>query len=315
MNTKFILETFLIIAAGVLALAPFSIFGRSIYTKLKLKEIKGNALSSVKERSKLICDSYLQMLVLSFIERQTKMIALDQKKFIARGILARHGSFDRLIVLSGNEALFSIKGVLNSRIYLSFLLGLGGFLFGFIFSFELALLCCLIGLCFGFNLPKSVLKSRSLKRAEDLEKHLPQMLDVIAIGIRSGLSFDRALQIYASTFESALSKEFSLAQKMWSSGLRSREDSLRALSKTYESQIFSRLIESLIRSLKLGSSMLETLESCASQSRSLYRERMEERVRKAPIKMMIPTGTLILPAMLILVLGPVLLQLINGGGL
>lgn len=33
---------------------------------------------------------------------------------------------------------------------------------------------------------------------------------------------------------------------------------------------------------------------------------------KAPVKMMMPTGALILPAMLLLVLGPVLLELANG---
>ena len=32
----------------------------------------------------------------------------------------------------------------------------------------------------------------------------------------------------------------------------------------------------------------------------------------APVKMMMPTGALILPAMLLLVLGPVLLELANG---
>lgn len=40
--------------------------------------------------------------------------------------------------------------------------------------------------------------------------------------------------------------------------------------------------------------------------------RLEERVAKAPVKMMMPTGALILPAMLLLVLGPVLLELANG---
>ena len=44
----------------------------------------------------------------------------------------------------------------------------------------------------------------------------------------------------------------------------------------------------------------------------LKQAQVEERVAKAPVKMMIPTGTLILPAMLLLVLGPVLLELMEG---
>ena len=39
---------------------------------------------------------------------------------------------------------------------------------------------------------------------------------------------------------------------------------------------------------------------------------LEERVAKAPVKMMLPTGTLILPAMLLLVMGPILLELAGG---
>ena len=43
-----------------------------------------------------------------------------------------------------------------------------------------------------------------------------------------------------------------------------------------------------------------------------YRARRQEQVAKAPVKMMVPTGTLILPAMLIMVLGPVLLEMAGG---
>ena len=50
----------------------------------------------------------------------------------------------------------------------------------------------------------------------------------------------------------------------------------------------------------------------AEQARAARKAQVEERVAKAPVKMMIPTGTLILPAMLLLVLGPVLLELMEG---
>ncbi len=58
--------------------------------------------------------------------------------------------------------------------------------------------------------------------------------------------------------------------------------------------------------------MVESLESAARESRMAYRARRQEQVAKAPVKMMVPTGTLILPAMLIMVLGPVLLEMAGG---
>jgi tight adherence protein C len=59
--------------------------------------------------------------------------------------------------------------------------------------------------------------------------------------------------------------------------------------------------------------MIDGLEAAARDARVSYRTARQEEVAKAPVKMMIPTGVLILPAMLILVLGPVLLELIGGG--
>ena len=59
--------------------------------------------------------------------------------------------------------------------------------------------------------------------------------------------------------------------------------------------------------------MVEGLEAESIQVRNACKAQREERIAKAPVKMMVPTGVLILPAMLILVLGPVLLELMNGG--
>jgi tight adherence protein C len=71
-------------------------------------------------------------------------------------------------------------------------------------------------------------------------------------------------------------------------------------------------MDSIIRSLRFGTSMAETLSSAGSEIRATRKTKLEERVAKAPVKMLIPIGTLILPAMLIFILGPVILELIGG---
>ena len=52
------------------------------------------------------------------------------------------------------------------------------------------------------------------------------------------------------------------------------------------------------------------LEVLAAEVRATYRADMEEAVAKAPVKMLVPTAALILPAMLIVVMAPVLLEFI-----
>ena len=90
------------------------------------------------------------------------------------------------------------------------------------------------------------------------------------------------------------------------------ENALRDFAASYDCDQLSRIVDSIIRSLKFGSTLSDILGEAAQQSRETYRAALAERVAKAPVKMMLPTGTLILPAMLLLVLGPILLELAGG---
>ena len=91
-----------------------------------------------------------------------------------------------------------------------------------------------------------------------------------------------------------------------------RDRALRGLSDSYDSPMLSRIVEGMVRSLRFGTSLAETLESAAAEARSVHKAEVEERVAKAPVKMLIPVGALILPAMLIFVLGPIMIDLMEG---
>ena len=58
--------------------------------------------------------------------------------------------------------------------------------------------------------------------------------------------------------------------------------------------------------------MSDSLSLLAVEARAIRKAKLEERVAKAPVKMLLPVGTLILPAMLILVMGPIMLDLMKG---
>ena len=226
---------------------------------------------------------------------------------------------DKLFSRNKEIELAGLKGSINgfglalTRIQFAILGGGILAIIGCVFSITLMLTGLLSGFILGFSYPSTFLKKRIERRSEELEKHLPEMLEILSIGMRSGLSFDRALEIYSTNFKTALSHEFSNAQKLWMSGIKSRDCALRDITKGYDSMIFSRTIEALIRNLKLGTSVASSLMSASKEARANYQARREEAVRKAPIKMMIPTGTLILPAMLLLIMGPVMLELTGGG--
>lgn len=186
-----------------------------------------------------------------------------------------------------------------------------GAVLGALLSLELALLLGAAGAALGFgSVPRAVRAERDARRSA-LERDLPEMLEVVALGLRSGLSFDRSFALYHGHFETVFAAECASAQRRWALALSSREQALRDLAASYDSSLLARVVESAVRSLRFGTSLAETFESSASEARAVRKARREERIAKAPVKMMLPTGTLILPAMLVLVLGPVLLELMG----
>lgn len=252
-------------------------------------------------------------LAIGFIEDETRKAALGKGVRLVPDHVVRKKWLERHIVEAGLVGGVTAEGFCEARVKLALAGAVLGALAGFMFSLGFGVVLAIVGLYFGWNMPAQAIKHRISWRSQEMERHLPEMLDVVAIGMRSGLSFDRSLEIYCQRFKTILAKEMQLAERTWASGLERRDEALRAVAASYDSPIFARVMESCIRSLRFGSSMVEGLESAAHEARVTYRARRQEQVAKAPVKMMVPTGVLILPAMLIMVLGPVLLELMNGG--
>ncbi len=141
-----------------------------------------------------------------------------------------------------------------------------------------------------------------------IERHVPEMLDAVALGMRSGLSFESAFKLYGSRFDDELALACRRAYQSWESGLVSRDEALRKLAEEFDVPSLTRFVSNVLRALRFGSPIGRILESLASETRSCYRAKMEERVAKTPVKMLMPTAALILPAMLIMMMGPVVLE-------
>lgn len=247
------------------------------------------------------------------MERLTRELALEQGFHMAPKGFPEGKDFASMARLAGLEGKVSPQGFNEARFRACAGCAGAGLLVGVVFSTQLAALLAAAGAFLGFCLPARSMRARAKERAQEAERHLPEMLDVVALGMRSGLPFDSSLRIYAEHFDTLLSRELENARVQWSCGLSRRDEALRKLASTYDSAILARVVETVVKSIRYGSSMVASLESDAAEARSIYQAQREERIAKAPVKMMIPTGVLILPAMLAMVLGPVLLELVQGG--
>ena len=187
-----------------------------------------------------------------------------------------------------------------------------GALVGFVVSPAMAAFLGMAAAIAGAWAPWWALSRERRGRAGALARELPEMLEVIALGLRSGLTFDRSFLLYPEYFGTPFAGACAAAADRWSLGLATREEALTELAASYDSPLFARTVSGILQSLRRGTSLVQDLELAAEESRKQFRAAKEEVVAKAPVKMMLPIGTLILPAMLLFVLGPVLLELIGG---
>lgn len=217
-----------------------------------------------------------------------------------------------LVKRAGLEGRVDEDGLRAARLRLAGMGAAAGAVVGAVISLEMGLLLAAVAAAAGLYAPTWALRRLERERALELERSLPEMLEVVALGLRSGLSFDRSFQLYSMHFPSSFARSCASAQKSWSLGLRTRDEALRELAQSYRSDQLERTAERIVRSLRFGSALAPDLEAAAAEERARRRSQVEERVAKAPVKMMVPTGALILPAMLILILGPILLELMQG---
>jgi tight adherence protein C len=312
-SVEILFKTGLYFLAFVFGFAATRLF---VYAQLKSRHrkavINDDGLSSACKLD-VYAKTKVDLEVLKYAADMSTKIALGKLKARKKVFDTKGTHVKELLVRAGVSELISAEGLYETRWRLGILLAIVGCILGSLFSIELALVGLLAGLIAGFRMPVKALNNSAEFRKAKMETGLPEMLDVVALGMRSGLSFDSSLQLYIAHFETHLSRELDLVYRKWTSGLARRDDALREFAATYKSFQLNRTVETIVRSIRFGTQMADNLECSATEARDAYKASREEAIAKAPVKMMIPTGTLILPAMLIMVMGPVMLNLIQGG--
>lgn len=257
--------------------------------------------------------------VLRYLEDLTQALLCGSTQSLSPSVRAKRAAktfpgswYERHARWAGCAHVVSSAGFCEASLRMALLGCIGGCLVGLVFSVQLAVLLAGVFLLIGYILPFVSVRKAIEERSAQAELHLSEMLQIVSLGLRSGLTFDRSFALYGMYFSNAFSYACRQAYRRWTLGLSSREEALKEFASSYKSEQLSRIIESVLRSLRFGSSLVSLLEEASAQARASYRACLEERVAKAPVKMMLPTGTLILPAMLLLVLGPILIELIEG---
>lgn len=145
--------------------------------------------------------------------------------------------------------------------------------------------------------------SRTKRECAEL---MPVMIDVVTLGLAAGLSFDASLELYCERYDNPLSDALRRAMLSWRIGAATRGEALEDAARELGIASLSRFASVVCEALAFGSPLAESLERQAQVIRDEQRGRVEEEIERVPVKMLIPLGTLIVPAMLLAILGPLL---------
>jgi tight adherence protein C len=165
----------------------------------------------------------------------------------------------------------------------------------------------------GFLLPNLWLRRRIRFRQEAIGNALPDLLDLLTVCVEGGMGFDAALARVAEQPEarkSPLHQEIMRMILEMRAG-RQRQEALRALADRCGTREIATMVSVFIQTDRLGTSMGKTLRVHADTSRVQRRQRAEERAQLAPLKMLFPTAIFLMPAFMLVAMGPPMLQILN----
>lgn len=173
----------------------------------------------------------------------------------------------------------------------------------------------IIGSVFSVLAPTLILKQKIKGHQNAIRAQLPDTLDLLSVCMEAGLSFDASLLKVSERMEGPLIDELVTVFKQIQLG-KSRNDALKALSDSTDVDELKTFVSAVIQANTLGIPITNVLAAQSEQLRVAKREEIREKAAKVPTKMTIPTVLLILPAIICIIMGPVIIQVMDqfGGG-
>jgi len=204
--------------------------------------------------------------------------------------------------LAGNPGRWTPDRILAAKGLGLVGLAMLGALYG-LHSPALLILCPVIGGAIGFFLPDILLYNSGLKRQAKLQVALPDALDMLTVCVEAGLGFDAALAQVARNTDGPLAAEFARVLQEMQIG-KSRSQALRAMADRTTVPEARAFVSALVQAGDLGIPVGHVLREQSKEMRVRRRQRAETKAQQVPVKITFPLILCIFPALLVVVLGP-----------
>lgn len=264
---------------------------------LNLKRASSYAVLDTREKdlaTKGANERLLKPLLLRFSEIAMRMSPAGKRMELQRKLRNAGSSMNP-------QRLLAFKGIVT-------LLGVAMIVIGG-FAANLSLLIFgLLAFIIGFMGADFWLNGRVRRRQEEMDRALPDTLDLLTVSVEAGLGFDSALAKVCEKMTGPLIDEMGLVAREIRVG-ETRRQALRNLGERVDSDDVRSFARAIIQAEELGTSLGRTLKVQADDMRVHRQLSAEEKAMKAPVKMLFPTVIFIFPAMFTVILGPAMLNI------
>jgi tight adherence protein C len=210
----------------------------------------------------------------------------------------------RRLVLAGSSSKWTAELFLAAQLAATIAASFGGYLIGMSGDDRILGPGWIPLLAFvAYIFPVATLDRKAQSRQEHIRRTLADTIDLLTISVEAGLAFDAALLHARRSMKGPLSDEIGRMLHEMQLGVR-RTDAMRSLSERTNVEELRSFVLAMVQADVFGVSIASVLRAQSQELRTKRRQRAEERAMKIPVKLLFPMIACILPALLILVVGP-----------
>ena len=165
----------------------------------------------------------------------------------------------------------------------------------------------------GWIYPSMTLEKYVQWRQNELTRALPFAIDLIGSAMRAGLEFGAAMRYFTGLkMEDPLTEEFGTVLQQIELG-KTRTEALAEMAHRVQLDDFTSFVGVIAYGTEIGASIADTLRIHGEELRRARFHLAERKAARAPSLMILPMALFIMPAVFIIIITPVIMQMRGPG--
>lgn len=221
---------------------------------------------------------------------------------------------EQIIKTAGISRILNVDEFIGMQILWGFMIPIFVLVMNFALELDLSNIIILAMMPFGFYAPIMDASAQKKIRTQNVREHLPFYIDLLALSVEAGLDFFAAIQMLvdkADIKKSILAEELSLVLKDVQLGA-AKATALKELAERLDMSEITSFVAVLVDSEATGAPISKVLKEQSVQMRLERFVRAEKAGARASQAILVPMMIFIIPAVFIMVFGPVAISFMYG---